>query len=59
MFTGTGRFQFKEISTGLAEALFTAGKIDSNVVKQLSLQEAASLWAGGNEKFVELGFGSE
>ena len=58
-FTGTGRFAWKELSQGIADAGFKLGALKTSEVKSISLEEAGQGWAGGATAFVEVGFTSD
>jgi nucleoside-diphosphate-sugar epimerase len=59
LFSGTGRFEWAELSRGIAGALKELGVLETDEVKRLKVKEAADRWAGGMELLVELGWGSK
>lgn len=56
IFSGAGRHSWGEAAQAVADAVFKEGKIRSNEVKSVSLEEGAKILAGGLELFTELGF---
>jgi len=59
LFTGTGRFEFAELSKGIAGALKSLGVLGSEEVRSLGIREAAEKLWGGEEVLVELAWGSK
>lgn len=59
IFTGSGRFHWKDLSEGVADALFAARKISTAELKHVMVIEAAEKWAGGWAMNAELAFGSK
>ncbi|KAF7562428.1 hypothetical protein G7046_g1706 [Stylonectria norvegica] len=58
IFSGTGRFAWKEVAEGIARAGFKLGKLRDAETRSTTLEEAARKWVGGNEQLCELGFAS-
>jgi nucleoside-diphosphate-sugar epimerase len=58
-FSETGDYTWLQLAEGLAKAMKKQGLIETDEPKHLALKEAADLWAGGNESYVELGFASK
>jgi nucleoside-diphosphate-sugar epimerase len=59
LFTGTGRFQWKDLSKGVADALYEIGAVKKSEVKKVTLDEAAPRLSGGLELHAELGYASK
>lgn len=59
IFSGTGRYQWIEISNSIADALFKLGAIKTKEIRALDLSTAAEMMVGGNEQIAELGFASK
>lgn len=59
IFSSTGRYSWFELSSGIAAALYKLGAIKTDIVKRISLEEAAQNWSGGSELVAELGFASK
>ena len=58
-FSSTGRFTWKEVSQGVADAGFKLGALKTSEVKSIGLEEAAQKWtASGSTSFVEVIWGS-
>ena len=58
IFSGNGRHTWGDLAQGVADAAYATGKISSNEVKSVSLEEGARVLTGGDELLVELGFSS-
>ena len=58
IFSGNGRHTWGDLAQGVADAAYAAGKIQTNEVKSVSLEEGAKVLTGGDELLVELGFSS-
>ena len=58
IFSENGRHTWKELAQGIADAAHAAGKINSNQLKSVSIEEGARLLTGGDQLLVELGFSS-
>ncbi|KAI1500903.1 NAD dependent epimerase/dehydratase family protein [Biscogniauxia marginata] len=63
IFSGTGRFTWRELAQGVADACYEEGKIEDNRVKSVGLAEAAKLFTSYaadkvDEANVELGLAS-
>ncbi|KAH8882150.1 NAD(P)-binding protein [Thozetella sp. PMI_491] len=58
MFSGTGRFTWKEVAEGIAKAGVELGRFESADTRSITLEEAAKKWVGGDERLCELGFAS-
>ncbi|KAG9229448.1 hypothetical protein BJ875DRAFT_410865 [Amylocarpus encephaloides] len=58
IFSGTGRYTWRELSQRIAWALSSLGAIKSEEVRSIDIPEAAEKWSGGLLLSVELGFAS-
>lgn len=59
LFSGTGRYSWRELSENSASALFKTGAIKSDIVRSVELDEAAKLFNSAPLLNVELGFSSK
>lgn len=57
VFSGTGRFSWKEVAEKIARVGKEAGRLEEGT-RSVSLKEAAGKWVGGDEQLCELGFAS-
>ena len=58
-FSETGQHTWRELAEGVAHAMYAAGLSKTQAVRNMSLEEGAERWTGGNSLFVELGFASK
>ena len=58
-FSANGRHTWLEVAQGLADALFKLGISKTEEVKNVSLEEAAGRWIGGETLLAELAFASK
>ena len=58
VFNGSGRYQWKDLSASIADALFDAGAIKTKELKSITLEEAAQ-WVGGSTLIAELAYASK
>ncbi|KAI0117929.1 NAD(P)-binding protein [Nemania sp. FL0031] len=58
LFSGTGRFTWKEVAEGIGKAGLSLGKLEDAETRSISLEEAANKWVGGDKQLCELGFAS-
>lgn len=58
-FSGTGHQTWLQLAHGIAKTGFELGAIESAEVRNISLQDAADRWTGGNVQWCELGFASK
>lgn len=59
MFSESGSFSWKDASQGIADALCKLGVTKTADVKQISLEDAARQFFGGNALVAEVGFSSK
>jgi nucleoside-diphosphate-sugar epimerase len=61
LFSATGDYMWKELSEGIANALFSLNSIKSSTPQSVDLQEAAARWFGDGKLtlLAELGFASK
>ncbi len=59
LFSSSGRFSWLEAAQAIGKALFRLGKIGTDKVKEISLEEADRKWVGGDVRLAELGFASK
>lgn len=57
-FTETGDFTWRALSEGVARELLARGAVKSDEVKEMSLEEFAAIFSGGDGQYSELGFAS-
>ncbi|RFU29850.1 hypothetical protein B7463_g6514, partial [Scytalidium lignicola] len=58
IFSATGVFSWRELSQGVADALFKLGVIKTSELKSLTLEQAQESWTKGPLLATELGFAS-